>query len=78
MRYLRVEWLGRKPDNKELVDYLRHMFGKMGLIESKFRVVEDLLACEAVWVEKIRGALALKWQFNVLKIGGTQKGARSN
>ena len=76
MRYLRIEWISKRPDNKELVDYIRHMFGKMGLIESKFRIVEDLLACETAWVEKIQGALAIKWQFKTVKISGTQKHAK--
>ena len=73
---MRIEWLGRKPDTEELVDYIQHMFGKMGLIESKFRVIDELLACETAWVDKIKGALALKWQFKTVKLSGTQKHAK--
>ncbi len=78
MRYLRVEWLSQKPDSRELADYIRHMFGKMGLIESKFRVIDGLLACENAWVDKIKGALALKWQFKTVKISGTRKHAKAD
>ena len=76
MRYMRINWISQKPDTKELRIYVQHMFGKIGLSESKFRVVDDLIACETSWLEKIQGALALKWQFKTEKISGTQKNAK--
>ena len=78
MRYLRIEWISEKPNNKDLKTYIQTMFGKIGLVESKFRVIDSLIACETGWVEKIQGALALKWQFKTEKISGTQKNAKSN
>lgn len=78
MRYMRLKWLSEMPDNKELRTYIQAMFGKIGLVESKFRVIDNLIACETGWVEKIQGALALKWQFKTEKISGTQKNAKRN
>ena len=77
MRYMKLEWLGDEPDKQTLVAYIRHMFGEIGLVESNFKVLKEggLVGCETKWVEKIRGALALKWQFKVTRVGGTQKQA---
>ena len=78
MRYMKIEWLDKAPEKDELTAYIKHMFGKMGLVESKFTVTpEKLVGCEPQWLERIRGALALKWQFKVTKISGTKKKARN-
>ncbi|HDR53528.1 MAG TPA: hypothetical protein ENN60_02550 [archaeon] len=78
MRYMKIEWLKDEPNSKTLVAYIRHMFGELGLVESGFKVFqgEGLVGCETPWLEKIRGALALKWQFKVTNVSGTRKHAR--
>lgn len=73
MRYMKIEWLGDKPGEPEIAAHLKMMLGKTGFLESGFRISEGILACENAWLDKVRGALALKWQFLVEKVGSTKK-----
>ena len=73
MRYLLIDWGENVPTESEIFNHIKQMFGKMGVVESKFFTKDGLLGCETEWVERIRGALSLKWQFEVKKISGTKK-----
>lgn len=75
MRYMQIEWLGTKPSDKEVFLYLSNILGKLGVVDARIRVAETI-SCENAWVNHVRGALALKWQFRVKKISGTKKGLR--
>ncbi len=75
MRYLRIEWIGKEPDSKEIYSHIRNVLGITGFVLSKFCIVEGLIACDRKWVDRVRGALAIRWQFRVLKISGTKKKA---
>ena len=77
MRYIAVEWVGKKPDEKEVYEHVQKVLGIIGFVDSKFRIVNGILACDRKWVDKVRGALALRWQFRVKKISGTLKKAKS-
>ena len=72
MRYIKVEWLGERPTDRDVFVHLLRMLGKLGVTESRLRV-DGIIACENAWLNKVRGALALKWQFRVKKISGTKK-----
>ena len=73
MRYMLVEWLGEKPADREVLSHLFQLLGRLGIVESKLRVQGDVVACENAWLDKVRGALALRWQFRVKKLTGTKK-----
>ena len=71
-----IDWVGDVPAESEIFNHIKQMFGTIGVVESRFFAKEGLIGCETEWVERIRGALALKWQFKVKKISGTKKKAR--
>ena len=71
MRYIRIKWLGEKPSDKEVFVHLSRMLGQLAVAKSKLRV-DTVVSCENAWVNKVRGALALKWQFTA-KVAGTKK-----
>jgi hypothetical protein len=73
VRYLKPEWLGTKPSDKELFDYLRWFLGTFGAVRAGIRVTGGVVQCENDWLHEVRGALALKWQFRS-ELSGTKKG----
>lgn len=73
MRYMRIDWLGNGPSEAEIIAHLAAVLGKTGFLASGFRIVEGILACENAWLDKVRGALALKWQFHVERVSSTKK-----
>ena len=73
MRYFLIDWGKNIPSEQEIFNHVQKMFGKIGIVESKFFAKDGLVGCENIWADKIRGALALKWQFKIKKISGTRK-----
>ena len=73
MRYFLVHWLGERPRDDEVVHHLKRFLGEADFLASGFRIFDGTLACENRWLQKIRGALALRWQFRVTKVGSTKK-----
>ena len=77
MRYMALKWFGEKPAKEEIYEHVKKVFGLVGFSRSNFRVMGEIIACDRKWVEKVRGALALKWQFKVIAISGTLKKLRN-
>jgi len=75
VRYIVVEWMEKKPDDREVYRQVAKVLGEIGLARSEFKLLNGVIACDRKWVDKVRGALALRWQFRVKKISGTLKGA---
>ncbi len=73
MRYFLIDWQKGEPTESEIFTHVRKMIGEQGVAESKFFVKDGLIGTSNKWAEKIRGALALKWQFKIKKISGTKK-----
>ena len=73
MRYMRLKWIDGRPSEAEIAAHLKLILGKTDFLSSGFRIVEGILACENAWLDKVRGALALKWQFQVERVSATKK-----
>jgi hypothetical protein len=71
MRYMRIKWLGGKPSDRDVFVHLSRILGRLAVAESKLRV-DGTITCENEWVDRVRGALALKWQFTA-RVSGTKK-----
>lgn len=74
MRYIHVKWLGKPPSDRDVFVHLSRMLGQLGVTQSRLRV-DGTISCENSWVGKVRGALALKWQFT-MTVAGTKKSLR--
>ncbi|MBR9689877.1 MAG: hypothetical protein GOV01_03210 [Candidatus Altiarchaeota archaeon] len=76
MRHLKFNWLCSEPTDKEIFKHLQDFLGVQGVIASGLRVSQGLVSCENSWLQKVRGAMALKWQFNA-RVSGTKKSLNS-
>ena len=77
MRYLLLEFKEKRPSDRDLIAQVSKALGQLGLAESQFRIIDELIACDRKWVDRVLAALALKWQFRTKKISGTIKKARA-
>jgi hypothetical protein len=76
MRYLNIDWGKDGPADSEIYSHTVKVIGTAGAADSKLMVKSGLVGCENNWVDKVRGALALRWQLRIKKISGTQKKAK--
>lgn len=73
MRYIQPDWFGDSPTDKEVFHYLRDFLGTLGVVKARVRVDKGVVRCSNKWLDRTRGALALKWQFRA-RVSGTKKG----
>ncbi|MBD3263427.1 hypothetical protein GF374_03555 [Candidatus Woesearchaeota archaeon] len=73
MRYIKPEWFGDSPTDKEVFHYLNDFLGTMGVVKARVRVEHGVVRCSNTWLDRVRGALALRWQFRA-SLSGTKKG----
>lgn len=76
MRYFKLRWLSDKPSDAELLTHLNRTLGSLGVTLGNIRVNKGVVSSNNKWSEKLRGALALKWQFTA-KVTSTKKGLES-
>ncbi len=69
MRHIKLFFAGEPPSDRELYEQLRRAIGLHGLINGEVRVRDGIVSCNRKWVGKVKGALALKWQFRALVSG---------
>ena len=76
MRYFKINWLGEHPSDSEIQVHLKKILGSLGITLGGVRVNQGIVSSNNSWSEKLRGALALKWQFTA-KVSSTKKGLKS-
>ena len=73
MRHIKLIFKQEQPSEKEIYEWLKRSLGIFGVVNGEIRVKGDIVSCGRKWVDKVVGALALKWQFKFLVSGTLNK-----